>query len=117
MQKNCTKTRIRKTTESILSKFIPKDFSIYEVSSAPALGIMPGSIKAVLHSVIITNKNNHPPIMGIAGESLLYKKGQLKIEKNTKIILIFMLIISNVTLDCEQRIEPVVNAETVLFNK
>ena len=43
-----------------------------------ARGMIPGSMKAVFRSVTITTKKSHPAIAGIAGDSSLNRKGQLK---------------------------------------
>lgn len=39
---------------------------------------MPGSVNEVLNNELIVNKYRRPPRMGIAGEILMAKKGQLK---------------------------------------
>jgi len=56
-------------SDYVIKQNKPKVFSIYAASSACALGMMPGSVKAVLRSVPITNINNHAPTIGNARDT------------------------------------------------
>ena len=53
--------------------YLPNDFSMYDASSIPARGIIPGSLNAVLNSITITNINNQPPTMGTAIDNSLQR--------------------------------------------
>lgn len=58
----------------------------------------PGSLKLVLRRVDITNRNITAPTTGMAGVTLVAKKGQLK-EKREKFITFAAIVVHHFTLN------------------
>jgi len=58
--------------------YIPICFSIFAASSGVARGMTPGSVKLVRNRVVMTKTKIIPSTIGIAGDMLTAKYGQLK---------------------------------------